>query len=137
MRATGLVVLALSGLLLQGCDIITAAGGPDYTQESERTFTAPIEQVRDAARDTLSGMKMTVNEDSVTDDGRRLRAGTWDRTVRIDLENVTYNMTRMSVSVTRGDNILKDHVTEQQILTQINDALNGTGSAIGSARGAQ
>ena len=137
MRAMGLVVLALSGLLLQGCDIITAAGGPDYMQEGERTFTAPIEQVRDAARETLTSMKMTVNEDSVTDDGRRLRAGTWDRAVRIDLENVTYNMTRMSVAVTRGDNILKDHVTEQQILTQINDALNGTGSAIGSARGAQ
>jgi hypothetical protein len=82
-------------------------------------------------------LDMTVNEDSTTADGRRLRASAWDRTVRVDLENLTYNTTKMSVAVTKTDNILKDHTTEQAILQRTNEALNGTGATIGAAGVAQ
>ncbi len=141
MRTNGLLLLALSGLLLQGCVVVAAAAGAggglagaNYMQEGERTFTAPIEEVREAARQSLTGLDMTINEDSVTTEGRRLRAATWDRTVRVDLENVTYNTTKMIVSVTKTDSIIKDHTTEQQILAQVNQALTAGGPKIGNAQ---
>lgn len=130
----GLVLLAIGALLFQGCALGGGVmGGAPYMQEGERTFTAPIEQVRDAARRTLTDLDMTVNEDSTTADGRRLRASMWDRAVRIDLENLTYNTTKMTVSVTKTDSILKDHPTEQQILQATGRSLAASGATVGTA----
>ncbi|HEX9465210.1 MAG TPA: hypothetical protein VGB82_21615 [Alphaproteobacteria bacterium] len=128
-----LVLLAVTTLVLQAC-ALDGVIAPPYMQEGERTFTAPIEEVRDAARRTLTHLDMKLNEDSTTADGRQLRASTWDRTVRIDLENVTYNMTKMTVSVTKADNILKDHSTEQEILEATGHGLVASGATLGAAR---
>ena len=139
----GIVLAAVGALLLQGCALgLVAAGGAGgaagahYWQEGERTFTAPIEQVREAARQTLDGMDLTINEDSATGDGRRLVASTLTNTVRVDLENVTYNMTKMTVSVSGSDGFSRDHTAEQTILKKTGEALSASGALVGSAGGA-
>src|SRR5258708_34862884 len=103
-------------------------------KEGVAPLPAPIEEVRDAARRPLTHLDMKLNEDSTTADGRQLRASTWDRTVRIDLENVTDNMTKMTVSVTKADNILKDHSTQQDIVEATGHGLVASGATLGAAR---
>ena len=136
----GFILLVIGALALQGCALgLVAAGagggavGAQYLQPSDRTFTAPLEQVREAASRTLKHMDMTVTDDSPTADGRALQAHAGDRQVEVELENVTYNTTRMSVSVTQSNGIEKDHATEQELLQQTGKLLGGTNSSLGAA----
>ena len=129
------VLMAVAALGLHGCALaLVAAGagggavGAQYMQPADRTFTAPLEQVHDATERTLSQMQMTVGEDFSTADGRRLMARAGDRSVEINLENVTYNTTRMTVSVTQKNGIEKDHATEQEVLRQTGQLLADAGA---------
>jgi len=128
------VLVAAAALGLNGCALgLLAAGagggavGATYMQPTDRTFTAPLEQVHDAAARTLGQMQMTVGEDFPTADGRRVTARAGDRSIEINLENVTYNTTRMSVSVTESHGIAKDHATEQELLKQTGQQLADAG----------
>ncbi len=140
MRPKTLLLVAVAALGLQGCAaVLLAAGagggavGAQYMQPTDRTFTAPLEQVRSATSQALKQLAMPIQNDYATDDGRRVVASAADKRIDINLENVTYNTTRMSVSVTGRDGFVKDHTTEQQILAETGQVLGGPGNNLGAA----
>jgi hypothetical protein len=133
--------LAVCALLLQGCALgLVAAGagggyaGAQYLQPDDRTFTAPLDQVRTAAIGALDGLGMHPQGDEATADGRKLTAQINDRTVEVTLENMTYNTTRMSVVVMRNETVLRDHATAEEILQKTAQHLTGgTAPGVGQA----
>lgn len=132
----GFVIVAAGALLLQGCALaLIGAGGAggvaaaDSMQTADRTFTYPLEQVHTATTQALGRMALRPSEDTTTAEGRRIVAHTNDRTIEIDLENVTYNTTRMRVEVKTYHGILRDGATAKQIVQSTGDSLASAGSA--------
>ncbi len=137
-----IATVAACALLLQGCAVVLlGAGGAggvaaaDSMQTADRTFTYPIDQVHSATTDALARMSLKPTEDTTTAAGRRLVAHTNDRTIDIDLENVTYNTTRMTVQVKTYHGLLRDGATAKQIVQNTGDALTG-GAPASTASGA-
>ena len=128
----GIACVAACALLLQGCALVLiGAGGAggvaaaDSMQSADRTFTYPIDQVHTATSDALARMALKPTEDTTTAAGRRIVAHTSDRTIDIDLENVTYNTTRMSVEVKTYHGLLRDGATAKQIVQSTGNILAG------------
>ena len=127
-----IVTLAACALLLQGCALaLIGAGGAgglaaaDSMQAADRTFTAPLEQVRDATTAALGRMDLKPSQDTTTAEGRRIVAHTNDRTIDIELENVTYNTTRMTVDVKTYHGLLRDGATANEIVQKTGEMLAG------------
>ncbi len=127
-----LVALAACALSLQGCALaLIGAGGvggvaaADAMQSADRTFTAPLEDVRVATTQALGQMDLKPSEDTTTAEGRRIVANANDRTISIELENVTYNTTRMTVEVKTHGGLLRDGGTANQVVQQTAQILAG------------
>jgi hypothetical protein len=130
------LILAACTALLQGCAVALigaggAAGvaGADYMQTADRTFTAPLEQVRTAANQALGRMDLRPTEDTTTAEGRHIVAKAKDRTIDINLENVTYNTTRMTVEVKTYSGVLRDGATANAVVQKTGEMLASAGSA--------
>src|SRR5690606_28249381 len=59
-----------------------------------KTFTAPSEDVRVATLDALRRMDMTIGEEGDSEEGWTIQATARDRTIDIELESLTRNLTR-------------------------------------------
>lgn len=131
----GFATVAACALLLQGCALVLlGAGGAggvaaaDSMQSADRTFTYPLEQVHTATTQALARMSLRPSEDTTTAEGRRIVAHAGgDRTIDIELENVTYNTTRMTVQVKTYHGLLRDGATASQIVQSTGDTLASAG----------
>jgi Protein of unknown function (DUF3568) len=124
------LILVAFTALLQGCALaLVGAGGAagvagaDAMQEADRTFTQPLDQVRTATNQALAQMDLRTTEDTTTAGGRHIVAKANDRTIDIDLENVTYNTTRMTVEVKTYSGLLRDGATANTIVQKTGEML--------------
>jgi Protein of unknown function (DUF3568) len=124
------VLVAIALLSTQGCAAVgvtlfsvgagvTAGTGVSYTLDSiaYKTFTASLEGVHGATRQTLRQMDITVQEDQPTDSGRKVLAVAGDRTVEIELDRLTSQTSRMRVNAKQGW-FFKDRATATEIIVQ-------------------
>jgi hypothetical protein len=128
------LLVAACAAVLHGCALALigaggAAGvaGADAMQTADRTFTAPLEQVRTATNQALAQMDLRTNADTTTASGRHIVATANDRTIDIDLENLTYNTTRMTVEVKTYNGLLRDGATANAVVQKAGEMLASAG----------
>ena len=127
MRQARFAIAIAAALLAFGCAPIamTAGGivgsaGVNHTMNgiAYKTFTSPVRTMRVATLKTLNRMEMDVSQDSKTDDGWLIAARAADRTIAIELEELTPATTRMRVVTNKGDFFFKDGATSTEIILQ-------------------
>lgn len=106
------------GLLSSGAGILTGQSVA-YTLDgfAYRTFTAPLSQVESATRTALHRMGIRVEATAQIEQGKALKAQTFDREIEIELEMVSAKATRMRTVAKQGM-FLKDRATAAEILNQ-------------------
>lgn len=127
---TRIIVLAITVLPLAGCETIaigalgggTSAGvsaGISHTLGGtvSRTFTAPLPRVRAAALAALRRMHIEVRHAGKTEVREEINAKSMSRSIYIELEEISQNVTRMSVTAKSGV-LLSDSATGAEILLQ-------------------
>lgn len=121
-RRTALTIVTL---LLSACTpaALTAlsmggAAGIQHTVNgiSYRTFTAPMPEVRTAARTALGRMGVTNVTQHKTEEGEVISAKAGDRTIEVELVTITPRATRMRTTVRSG--VLMDSATGTEIILQ-------------------
>jgi hypothetical protein len=119
-------VLAITALALAGCEAIaiSALGGGTSAGISQalggtvsRTFTASLPRVRAAALAALQRMHIDVRSTGKVEGGEEIKAKSITRSIDIELEEISPNATRMSVSAKSGT-LLSDSATGAEILLQ-------------------
>ncbi len=135
-RRRGVVVAALSALLLEGCaalpivavaDWAAQAGGgalvktgTEYTASgtARRTFTIPICDVHAATLEALRRAAIAVTKDEVASDGHMTIEGrAQHRTVRIRTVPLTDELTSMELAVKRNC-LASDRATASELLAE-------------------
>ncbi len=113
----GCAALGLS-LLSSGAGILTGQSVA-YTMDgfAYRTFTAPIAQVESATRSALEHMGIRIDATASIDQGKALRAQSFDREIEIELEMVSAKATRVRTVAKQGV-FFKDRATATEILNQ-------------------
>jgi hypothetical protein len=87
-----------------------------------RTFSAPLEEVHDAALATLQRLGIKTTEEERTEHGHAVVHGeAYGRTVSVAIEPITPVMTRVSLAVRSG--LTRDRATAHEILVQTERAL--------------
>lgn len=132
-----LAVVAASAMLLGGCAAagltVASAGagvamgsGVEHTLNgiAFKTFTAPAEEVRQATLDAFRRMDMALEGDAATDEGFTLTATARERTIDVEIESLTRNLTRMRVVANNGAIFFKDAATGTEIILQVAQALD-------------
>src|SRR6266852_1938357 len=122
-----IALLALSSTALSGCVAVglTALGvgmatGVSHTLSGMvyKTFTTPQAQVKRATLGALSRMQIKVvssKRDGTTD---VIKAKASDRDIDIELEALTPNTTRMTVTAKKDGGILRDGATATEVILQ-------------------
>jgi hypothetical protein len=133
-----LLVLALVVLAAQGCGTVTigltmlgaavgtvAGTGTAYTLDSAatRTFTAPLDDVRQAVLAALVIMGIPVSSDQGTEVERQIRARAANRNISLEMRRLTVNLTSLHVTA-KHHWLLHDRATAGEIVNQIQEALN-------------
>lgn len=114
LAATGCAPLALTAAGVGGG--VTAGhhlGGIAY-----RTFTEPLPKVRSAVKAALVRMAIKPDRTEKIDNGERIVARLPDRTVEIELEELTPATTRMRVIAKKDGGILVDAATAIEVINQ-------------------
>jgi hypothetical protein len=137
------MAMVLVGACLQGCaaaavSVAEAGAGAGLTSGLEqslsgivyKTFTAPLNNVRFATLKTLDRMRMPVTVDEKTDSGWLVTATAQNRTIDIELERVTAEVTRMRVVANKGAILFKDGSTAAEIILQTAQSLQDGGSNV-------
>lgn len=135
-RYRGIAFVMIAALLCQGCAAVgltlfgvgagVAAGtGTSYTLDgiAYRTFPEPAARVRTATLAALRHMDVTVNTDDGTEGGRKIVGQAGDRTIDIELAELTTRTTRMRVTA-KYSWVLRDRSTAGEIITQTEHALD-------------
>jgi len=134
---SGFVVFATGGCAAVGLAVIGSAlgiaggTGTAYTMDgiAYRTFTASIEETRQAALRTARRMDMKVEQDSnvPAEEGkletREIVANAGDRKVYVELEKLTSRTTRMRVTAKQGW-FWRDRATAGEFIVQTEHALD-------------
>jgi hypothetical protein len=102
-----------------------AAAGVSYTFDgiAYRTFTAPLDDVRQATEQGLHRMDITIVAHKFTQSGREIRAEAGDRSISIELESLTARATRMRVTA-KHHTFIHDRSTAGEIVAQTQQALD-------------
>lgn len=125
-KLRGVAALGTCLLFLTGCQAlaVTAAGigastGLSHTANSisERTFTAPELQVRQATLMALDRMGVKVEGSKRNATGEVLRASVADRSIEVELESLNPQTTRISATAQRGL-FVYDGATAREIVAQ-------------------
>ncbi len=117
-----LLVLPLGGCVAVG---ITALGvgmatGVSHTLSGivYKTFSVPQAQLKKAALTALSRMQVKVIATTRDGETEVITASAGDRSIDVELESLTGNATRMSVTVKKSGGILRDSATATEIILQ-------------------
>jgi hypothetical protein len=103
----------------------TAAGtGVGYTLDSitYKTFTVPLKGLTTATLLTLEKMDIKLLDNQETEAGRTITAQAADRTIDIELDQLTTRATRMRV-VARRSWFLQDRATATEVILQTDRTL--------------
>lgn len=135
-RHWGIALVVVAALLSQGCAGValtlfgvgagvSAGTGTNYTLDgiAYRTFSEPSKRVRTATLAALRAMDVTINTDDAMEGGRKIVGRAGDRTIDIELAELTSRTTRMRVTA-RYNWILRDRSTAGEIITQTEHALD-------------
>jgi hypothetical protein len=97
-----------------------AALGVSYTIDNiaYKTVNHPLQQVEKATEDALDRLDMHMLDSTGDGDERRIRAGTSDLKIDIELTRITARATRIKVDA-RSVVLLKDKATAAEIIHQI------------------
>jgi len=126
-------IVAIAALALLGCEAIaiSAIGGGTSAGISHtlngtvsRTFTASLPKVRAAALAALKRMHIDAGSAGKGERGNTINATASNRTIDIDLEEISPNVTRMSV-IARSNAFLADSATGAEILLQTDREMGG------------
>ena len=109
------VVVALAGT--------STVIGHSFDGTVYRSFTASLAEVKAASLQTLSLMAIGVDGVETADDGETITAKATRRSVKIDLEPISPNVTRMKVVVKSGGSIFYDGDTAAEMVLQVERAL--------------
>lgn len=133
-----ILVLAIAALPLAGCETVgitalgagTSAGvqaGITKTMSGaiSRTFTASLPRVRSAALAALQHMQIDVRSTGKFEGGEKIKAKSISRYIDIKLEEISPNVTRMSVTAKSGI-FSYDSATGAEILLQTERAMRKT-----------
>ena len=118
----GCAALGLS-LLSSGAGIV-AGQSVAYTLDgfAYRTFTATLPEVESATRTALDRMGIRVDATARIDQGKAIRALSFDREIEIELEMVSSNATRIRTVAKQGV-FFKDRATATEIILQTEKVL--------------
>ncbi|MGA7181373.1 MAG: DUF3568 family protein [Thiobacillaceae bacterium] len=128
-----IIVLAVAVLPLAGCEAIaiSAFGGGTSAGISHtlggtvsRTFTASLPRVRAAALAALQRMHIDVRSTGKVEGGEEISAKSINRSIDIELEEISLNATRMSVTAKSGV-FSADSATGAEILLQTDREMGG------------
>jgi hypothetical protein len=99
---------------------IAGSAGVNHTMSgiTYKTFATPMKTLRVATLKTLNRMEFKVVEDGKSEDGWKIAATAADRTIDIDLEQLTRATTRMRVVTNKGGFFFKDSATSTEIILQ-------------------
>jgi len=135
--------MVLVGFCLAGCaaaavTVAEAGAGAGIASGLEqslngivyKTFTAPLNNVRFATLKTLDRMRMPVTADEKNDGGWQLTATAQNRTIDIELESITAEVTRMRVVANKGAIFFKDGSTAAEIILQTAQSLQDGGTGV-------
>ncbi|MDD5328691.1 MAG: DUF3568 family protein [Sulfuricella sp.] len=134
-----ILILAIGILPLAGCETVaisalgagTSAGvsaGVSNTTAGtvSRTFTAPLPSVRTAALAALQRMQIEIRFTGKVKGGEVIKAKSVSRNIDIELEEISPNATRISVSAKSGV-FPYDSATGAEILLQTGRAMGKSG----------
>jgi len=127
LRKTATLFLALAALNLGGCAAValTALGvgmatGVSHTLSGMvyKTFATPQAQVKRATLGALGRMQIKVVNSKRDGTTETIKAKASDRDIDIELEALTPNTTRMTVTAKKDGGILRDGATATEIILQ-------------------
>ena len=127
MKRLFIGLLALSTFALGGCVAVglTALGvgmatGVSHTLSGMvyKTFTTPQAQVKHATYGALNRMQIKVVSSKREGTTEVIRAKASDRDIAIELEALTPNTTRMTVTAKKDSGILRDGATATEVILQ-------------------
>jgi hypothetical protein len=134
-HASRAAALAAACVALSGCAAIalTAAGVGMATGVSHslggivyKTFAAPQPKVRKSTLAALGRMQIKVVESKQDGNLEVVRARAADRDIEIEIESLTPNTTRLTVTATKDGGLIRDSATATEIILQT-EKLVGTG----------
>jgi hypothetical protein len=132
LRLLIVLPIVLLAVVLSGCASIAVtlaglgvgAGASHYMNSvTYRTFTEPVQTVKQAALVSLVRMKIELETTEHTDKGLLIRARTTNRTIEIELEEVTGNSTRMRTVAHQDDSVFLDAATAAEVIAQTEKTL--------------
>lgn len=115
--AVGLTLFGVGAGVATGTSVAYTLDGIAY-----RTFTASLPQVERATRTALNHMGITVEATANTDQGKAIKAISYDRQIEIELEKVSPKTTRIRTVAKQGM-FFKDRATATEIIMQTERAL--------------
>src|SRR2546425_9716291 len=135
-RSFGAIAVVIAGCpVATGCIpvAVTAAGvgmasGVSHTLGGivYKTFAAPQTKVQRATVAALRKMQVKVTETKREDNKELVTARAADRDIEIEIEALTPNTTRVTVTATKSGGIIRDSATATEIILQT-EKLVGTG----------
>lgn len=132
MKSLRPLFIVLAMLSLQGCvalaltaGSVAAGAGVNHTLNGivYKTFAASMNETRLATLKTFKRMDMDLIKDEKTDEGWLISAKATERTIDVELEELTGRTTRMRVVANKGDIFFKDSATATEIVVQTAEAL--------------
>ena len=127
VRVLAIGAICLSLVQLNGCVAVglTALGVGMATGVSHtlggivyKTFSLPQSHVKKATLAALARMQVKVVKSNREGDTEYIFAKAGDRDVEVELESLTGNTTRMSVTVKKDKGLLRDSATATEIILQ-------------------
>jgi hypothetical protein len=127
MNKKTMAVLVLLAIPCAGCApvALTAMGVGMSTGVSHqlggivyKTFTSPQGNVEKATYGALNRMQIKVTEAKRDGSTKVIRARAGDRDVEVELESLTPNTTRMTVTARKDAGLLRDGATATEIILQ-------------------
>ena len=128
-------LLVLAVTVLPGCAAValTAGGVGLGTAVSHtlggivyKTFAAPQTKVRRSTVAALGRMQIKVVDTKVQGSTETIRARAADRDIEIEIESLTPNTTRLTVTAKKDGGLIRDSATATEIILQT-EKLVGTG----------
>jgi hypothetical protein len=132
MARYGLLLMLGLCLLLAACEPLSIAllgGGVTtvlrYNLEgvAARTFTAPVATVKSASLAALQHMGLALEGTESLEASELIRAHSPNRNIEIELEPITQQLTRMSITA-RSTSLLYDTATAQELVQQTEKMLD-------------
>ena len=139
MRKTILILILLSALAINtGCVAIFAAGvvtgAGQYLKYSmdcvaSRTFIGDLQHMTSSTIGVLKEMKIKIDTVAQHGEGTRILAETKKLSVRVSLDPISDNTTKVSIDVSKYS-VLKDKATASAIISQLDLLLTKTNTRL-------